>query len=484
MEVHLVADTNLFFECKSLEQLPWSELGFDSVVILLTKPVLDEIDKHKKANGRTRARALDIFSRVRTMLKQSVQEIEICAPSPRVVIRLIPNVVPDAALKEGLDYSKTDERLIGIVSTLNAQASGYGVKLFTDDTGPATSASGLSVPFIMIEESWRRPASETTEEKKIKDLEKDLATYRSQEPRIVIRPCEPGDSDNLVEVIRKVAQPLTEAEIESFLAVMKLKHPLVTDFTPPPSSTTKDQFGGLRTTEYTSPSEADILNYREVAYPRWIVQCRGILAKLHEGRDEIEQAVVLRWAMANEGTRPASHVRVKFQAKGSLALRRIGEEEDVTEAYDAHSETSAAADPRFPSAPRPPPFQQHVTNTLPPTKPQLNQRPDVSLLKASGLFDTRMGGLSDLAKLMGNHDRLAGLSAIEKAARGLHSPSHSALEALRGTSSITSMLQQLEPIRVPKLYIPKQRDPEEFCYDWPSGGPPVEKGALTCELWR
>jgi|HubBroStandDraft_6_1064221.scaffolds.fasta_scaffold727909_1 hypothetical protein len=26
MEVHLVADTNLFFECKSLEDLPWSEL--------------------------------------------------------------------------------------------------------------------------------------------------------------------------------------------------------------------------------------------------------------------------------------------------------------------------------------------------------------------------------------------------------------------------------------------------------------------------
>ena len=44
MELYLVADTNLFFECKSLDQLPWSELGADPIVILLTKPVPDEID--------------------------------------------------------------------------------------------------------------------------------------------------------------------------------------------------------------------------------------------------------------------------------------------------------------------------------------------------------------------------------------------------------------------------------------------------------
>jgi hypothetical protein len=43
MEIHLVADTNLFFEFKTLEELPWQELGYDTVVIILTKPVRDEI---------------------------------------------------------------------------------------------------------------------------------------------------------------------------------------------------------------------------------------------------------------------------------------------------------------------------------------------------------------------------------------------------------------------------------------------------------
>ena len=150
------------------------------------------------------------------MLASSAQEVEIQTSSPKVVLRRMPSVAPDPAHKDHLDYSKTDERLIGIVSTLAAQASGYDVKLFTDDTGPASTADGMGVPYLMINQSWRRPAAETTEEKKIKDLEKDLATYRRQEPTIAIGRCEPADESNVVAVVRKVATPLTEAEVEDF----------------------------------------------------------------------------------------------------------------------------------------------------------------------------------------------------------------------------------------------------------------------------
>lgn len=307
MEIHLVADTNLFFECKVLEELPWSELGCDPVVILLTKPVLDEIDKHKKGSGRTRKRALEIFQRVRVMLGSSAQEIEIQASSPRVVLRRTPpSVAPDPARKDHLDYSKPDERLVGIASALSAQATGYDVKVFTDDTGPASTADGLGVPYLMINENWRRPASETTEEKKIKDLEMDLATYRAQEPKIVIGRCEPADESKVAAVVRKVATPLTEGEVEGFLDKLRLKHPLVTDFTPPPPSAMTDVFGTTTTTEYSAPPKADITKYHDVVYPQWLEQCRAALKSLHEGRDEFEADIVLRWSMANKGSRPAS----------------------------------------------------------------------------------------------------------------------------------------------------------------------------------
>ncbi|MER9051804.1 PIN domain-containing protein [Mesorhizobium sp. M0923] len=258
MEIHLVADTNLFFECKPLDQLPWQELGYDPIVILLAKPVLDEIDKHKNANSRTRDRALEIFRRVRQMLKFSVLESEIRTSSPKVVLRRMPSVKPDPALEEHLDYTKTDERLIGIVSTLNARSPEHRVILFTEDAGPAMTADGLAIPYLMIDESWRRPPLATDDAKRIKELKREIEAYRAQEPRISIGTCESADGSNTIAATRKVATPLTQMEIGGFLAALKLKHALVTDFTPPSPSSTTDASGEVTKIEYSSPAEDDI----------------------------------------------------------------------------------------------------------------------------------------------------------------------------------------------------------------------------------
>jgi hypothetical protein len=48
-------------------------LGYDTIVIILTKPVLDEIDKHKRSPGRTRARASKSFH----------ASARCCRPEPR-----------------------------------------------------------------------------------------------------------------------------------------------------------------------------------------------------------------------------------------------------------------------------------------------------------------------------------------------------------------------------------------------------------------
>lgn len=371
-------------------------------MILLTKPVLDEIDKHKKGSGRTRKRALEIFQRVRGMLGSSAQEVEIQASSPRVVLRRTPpSVAADPAHKNHLDYAKTDERLIGIASTLSAQASGYDVKLLTDDTGPASTADGLGVPYLMINENWRRPASETTEEKKIKDLEKDLATYRAQEPKITIGRCEPADQSNVVAVVRKVATPLTEAEVEGFLAKLRVRHPLVTDFTPPPPSTMTDAFGAT-TTEYSAPAEADVTKYRDVLYPQWLEQCRTVLKGVHQGRDDFEPDVVLRWSMANKGSRPASQVRVVFETQGPLELQRLRSDDEDKEADNTHGDTSphfaADARPRLPAVPRPPACVKNVTRVPVQAARKPTQEFDLASLGAADVFADQFKGLEHASK--------------------------------------------------------------------------------------
>lgn len=494
MEVHLVADTNLFFECKALEELPWGDLGYDPIVILLTKPVLDEIDKHKKANGRTRKRALEIFQRVRSMLTTSTTELVIREASPKVILRRIPNVTPDETHSGALDYTKNDDRLIGILATLSQKASDHKVMLFTDDTGPASTADGLGLPFAMIDEAWRRPAEESTEGKRIRELEKDLATYRSQEPKISIGRCVPADDAGVVTVKRRTAQPLSDPEIEEILDALRLKHPMKMDFTPPlnPQPTEAGDKVGY-TIHFEPPSDEDIRSYQDAAYPHWIDNCRAILSELHVGRDEIEAPIILQWSMSNDGTRPASQVRVQFEAQGPLAIRRLPEKDDEADEEDADEGQAASVGrtlPKFPQPPTPPAFKKVVTKVPAPTSHTRVQPLDVSALRLAG-FDPLSGvskhldQISETSRLLGQHravfDQLGGASRLlEQHRRMFEVPGLD--ELLRGPA-IGQVSHYIEPLHLPRPFIPPKHDPEAFYYDWPARSP-VKKGVLTCDLWR
>ncbi len=125
----LVADTNLFLECKKLEELPWQELGADEVIIQLTAPVLSEIDKHKKSTGRTRERAIEINSKIGNLLNSYSDELTVRDNNPKVTLRIDSVLTPDAKLASTLDYSSNDDRLVGITSQLAENLSDAGASV-------------------------------------------------------------------------------------------------------------------------------------------------------------------------------------------------------------------------------------------------------------------------------------------------------------------------------------------------------------------
>lgn len=482
MELHLVPDTNLFFEFRTLEQLPWEELGYDPIVLLLTKPVLDEIDKHKKGSGRTRDRALDIFGRFRGMLTQGTQDASIRTSGPQVLLRRMTSVLPDPAYKDHLDYGKADERLIGIVSTLNKEASGYEVKLFTDDGGPAGMALDLGVPFLMIDQSWRRPPAETTEAKQIRELKKDLEAYRDLEPKIAIR-CETADANRFVKVVGKVAKPLKVEEVAQLIDLLRLKNPIRTDFTPPPSVTTV----GIRetkTVEYSAPMDEEIATYRDVRYPEWIKSCREILTSFHVGRNEEAPPVVLQWTMSNEGSRPASRVRVEFATSGPLALMRGGKDDDVEDENEGSAvQSSPSPVTRLPSPPQPPAFRETVKcEPSPVSSLGASGRVSLSSLREAALLQPHEHTLSSarLLAAAGGID-FSELSRIRESMLGI--PGEAAMRA-----SLASIVHP--PFELParlalhRHFLPDPHDSEGFYYSsWPTLKP-VGSGALTCDLWR
>jgi predicted ribonuclease YlaK len=263
MEHLFIADTNLFFECRRLEELPWAELGSDPVVIALTKPVIGEIDKHKNGGGRTRKRALDINGRIRNMLVSDQSESVLREASPRVILRLMPMVLPASELEDGLDYRQNDDRIVGIASTLSRGEHYASVSLLTHDTAVASTAKAVGVSFRLIPDSWLRPPEETTEAKRIKELEKDLATYRSQEPLITLREVE---DETTAHVVRRIAEPLSPAAIDQLIDKLRSHHPMRTDFTVPAPRRLPD---GTEIS-HDAPDPKLIEVYTTTDYPSWL----------------------------------------------------------------------------------------------------------------------------------------------------------------------------------------------------------------------
>ncbi len=473
MELHLVADTNLFFEGKKLEDLPWHELKADPIVLLLTKPVLDEVDRHKKSTGRTRSRALAINKQIRATIVSGSSEIEISRSSPRVVLRLAAATSPSEKYASALDYDRADERLVGIVAALQAASPTTEVALFTDDIGPAALAHSHGIACKMIPDTWKRPQAESADEKVIRELSQELRAYRAQEPEIEIAKCESADERNVVTVIRRTARPLSEAQIEAILAALQRKHPACTDFTPPAPIRVSRASGVTETTEFERPAPEAIAHYYDTTYPSWIQSCRSALVGLHESYPAQEPSLFLSWKLRNVGSRPASRARVQFNAQGGVQLLRLPRtagSDNSTSMEDAAR--SWAETRRFPPAPKPPPFVEKTTRAA-------LHASRFDLESARNLTYAGIG--SDtirISNVLKDFGALPQISATATLAELLSKQAHG-LHGLERTPFLApSLLAAVEGAE------PKQRDPERFYFDdWPKAEA-VSRGALTCELWR
>jgi PIN domain len=504
MEYIFVADTNLFFECKRLEDLPWDELGVDPICIALTKPVLAEIDKHKKGVGRTKKRAIETFNRVREMLDDEKEELVIREISPRVVLRLSPAVKPDQSQAEVLDYAINDDRIIGTALAMSNVSPKVSVSLLTDDGGAAATARSVGLPYKLIPQTWKRPPEQTTETKKIFALEKDLAVYRAQEPTIAIRDLSevaPAASE------RRVVKPLPVATIDELIKRLEAKCPPHDDWSVPEDETKID---GTKVTYEPASSEA-VKRYLEEERPKWLAECRAVLAGLHEGRTEWEDDLILSFGISNVGNRPAINMRVTFEARGDVLIKRPSKVEDVVQVTKKREPVRPC--PGLPKPPRPP---EPTRTVIQRPKPSFKLDPSVlpisrekallaaqnlssfSRAKELGIFGgTNQSAIDrmlrrDRAKefgLLGSRHQ----SAIERildseSTVGRLMREHGKLNGLGsqfadGTDPFFSGRDYLSHSITP-LYLPPKHDPEAFYADDWDRYAPSKRGAYVCDLFR
>lgn len=493
MEHLFVADTNLFFEAKRLEDLPWADLGVDPVVIGLTKPVQAEIDRHKKGTGRTRKRALETFKRVRAMLQSSQTEAVIREADPRVVLRLMTAARPDSKLSDTLDFNTVDDVIVGIVSELSKNGEYASVKIMTDDGGVGMTAAGLGVAFHLIDDTWKRPPAPSDKDRQIEDLQKDLAAYRVQEP--IIELVNDTETTSSPHVVRRIPNALTHDQIDTLMGRLEKEHPRKTDFAVPETVVQKD---GTEIS-YIPPSPEKVEAYADSAYPNWLSECRDRLETLAEGREEKEPPVTVRFAMRNVGTRPASKVRVTFETQGDVFIIRRSRDGDK----DTGEAPSPTPSVHSLSKPPVPPQAERIVKR--PPQPQPGRTTDLASLSqgmTGGIRATDLGlnipgsALRDLSlasSIFSNLDKsgVLGILADQHSGIGSALALQRENERLLGLSAPASFSTFgtpgqsvfLDTITHRPPHLPKH-DPEGFYFDdWPMDLP-VRAGSFICDLFR
>ena len=112
--LYYFVDTNLFIQCQAPERLDWSPWHeFEEVRLIVSTPVLREIDWLKIRGGRVGNRARATSAMFRQMLGQPHKVVH--AQSPRVVLSVEPQHTYPQDLADRLNYAERDDQLVGTV---------------------------------------------------------------------------------------------------------------------------------------------------------------------------------------------------------------------------------------------------------------------------------------------------------------------------------------------------------------------------------
>jgi len=227
--LYLFPDTNVFLQCRPLDQVAWSSFGdWDQIEVLLTRPVQTEIDSLKgKGNGRQASRARSASTRIRELLRADGERLTL-RKSPLVQLCLRHDLRRDESACRDLNYEERDDQLVGTALGFQKLNPDMTVWLLTNDTGPMASAKAVGLEYREIPEEWFLPPESDDSEKRESALKAELARYKNLEPSFEIK-VSPANERRLQASIT-MFQSLTVPEQNKLLARLVARFPLCADF--------------------------------------------------------------------------------------------------------------------------------------------------------------------------------------------------------------------------------------------------------------
>ena len=356
--LYFIPDTNLFIQCRSLEELNWSIWAdFDEVRLVVCRPVQREIDNQKnRGNDRIGKRARKAHSLFREIITSDNNYKLIRKSKPQIKLYVDPSYLPSPELENQLDYNEVDDQIVGCVYTFKDRNPESDVRLLTHDSGSMASANMCSLPFVNIPDDWILPPENNDTEKEITKLRTEVEKYKKTEPHFVISCLNNNGGDTKSFEFESICyEPLTETEISELMNSLTCQFPLITDFgeQEPKRRKPKNLPNHILGKEevFTPASQQEISNYTEKDYPEWVEKCIRNLEQLHLYLEKQYPPIFFSFTAVNTGTRPGKSALVTITAKGDILIR-------PPQIEDADDEESEQGDLKkklsLPPPPRPP----------------------------------------------------------------------------------------------------------------------------------
>lgn len=361
---YLFVDTNLLFQCRPLEELDWSPWNeFDEVRLIVSKPVLREIDYRKnKGNDRVSRRARDTSAMFRKMLNDGNKVVR--DSTPRVKLSVEPQHHYTQDLENRLNLQERDDQLIATVYEFAKQHRSDEVRLLTHDTTPLYTARSLGLAADVIPDAWLLPPEKTESEKELAALKAENTRLKKAEPSFAIRCLGNAETEiKRYEICVPQFKPLTDAETHTLMQRLKERFPLETDFGPRKKSTERNalkiHISQILGRVFIPATDEAIAKYRDEAYPQWLAQCEEALRNYHRTLQGQEPMPRFLFRAENRGTRPATDARITIETQGGFQIKLLKPPTQDDESNSEEKLTALLSSP--PSAPR---GRWETTNSL------------------------------------------------------------------------------------------------------------------------
>lgn len=327
-----------------MEELDWSLVAPESnLSLIVPRAVQEEIDRLKSdGNGRRAKRARNANSILRSVVLSEAEQLVIREKPLEVVLTISPPL-PTALQSSGvvhLDPQRPDDAVMIELLNYRETFQDKDAGLLTHDTVPLMTAKRLNIPFVLVPDEWLLKPEPSTEEKKIRELQTQIAAYENSLPKI--RFLTPDLPKAAIAKTVVAYPPLTEAELDTLMGLVQGQYPMQKASMQEPK---EDRPAWQRANfmhslgKFVPPSEAEIKKYEEEEYPEWLLRVRAKIVSMSERIAAEAAAFTLPFEIENFGNAPAVSLYVRIDVSEGLLILPPGDDDDEEDNGEGKSDS-------------------------------------------------------------------------------------------------------------------------------------------------